>query len=111
VAKSPTSRTLEECRKRGWTAQKVEWWNAYAKIRIDLFGIIDIVVLDDAPGLLGIQATTSDNISARLAKIAESKEAKLWLERGLRLEVWGWAKRGPRGKRKLWTLDRRPVLL
>ncbi len=45
MSNSPTSRSLAECRKRGWTAQVVEHWNPHAHIRQDLFGVIDIVAL------------------------------------------------------------------
>ena len=34
-----------------------------------------------------------------------------WLQGGGRFEVWGWAKRGKAGARKLWTLSRRRVKL
>jgi hypothetical protein len=32
-----------------------------------------------------------------------------WLQCGGRFEIHGWARRGPRGKRKLWGVSRRPV--
>ena len=37
---SPTQRTLKYLRDKGYTAQVVEHWNAFAKRRIDLFGVI-----------------------------------------------------------------------
>ena len=82
-----------------------------ARRRIDLFGFIDIVALDGHPGLLGIQATTTSNAPARVTKILEEcTEAALeWLAAGNRVEVWGWAKRGLKDKRKLWTLKRYSV--
>lgn len=104
MATSPTQRTLAECRKRGWLAQVVERWNPYARIRQDLFGFGDVIALDRCPGALLIQATSGANAAARLAKIQEKDEARQWLEAGNRIAVWAWAKRGARGKRKLWTL-------
>jgi hypothetical protein len=103
---SPTARTLLECRKRGWRAQVVERYNRFARRRIDLFGAIDLVVLDGQPGVLGIQATTSPHVSDRVTKMREEcREAMQdWLAAGNRLEVWGYAQRGAKGKRKLWTL-------
>lgn len=103
---SPTSRTLAECRKRGWRAQVVERWVPMTHRRIDLFGFIDLVVLDGKPGVLGIQATSSSNSASRVTKMrTECADAlREWLEAGNRVAVWGWAKQGKAGKRKLWTL-------
>ena len=65
---SPTQRTLKMLRDCGWKCQVVERWNSFAKIRIDLFGIIDIVALTDK-GIVGVQATAGSSHSARLKKI------------------------------------------
>lgn len=103
MAETPTSRSLAECRKRGWTAQVVERWNPYAKVRIDLFGFLDIVALTPE-GILGIQATSNDNVAARVAKIREAPTFPAWVAAGGQTAVWGWAKKGPRGSRKQWAL-------
>ena len=110
---TPSARSLAECKKRGWRAQVVERRVPYTKTTIDLFGFGDIVALDGAPGVLMIQATSTPNMAARVSKIrTECWEAALeWLRAGNRIEVWGFAKRGPRGKRKLWTLKTQPIEL
>jgi hypothetical protein len=100
---SPTQRTLAECKKRGWIAQVVERWNPHAHVRQDLFGVIDIVAITH-DGLLGIQACAGASHAARMAKCSAEPRAHAWLGAGARLEVWSWAKRGARGKRKVWTL-------
>lgn len=87
-----------------------ERWNAFAHIRQDLFGFIDIVVLDGlGGGPLGVQVTVTDSMASRRAKIAEEPRARLWLDSPARIEIWGWAKRGAKGKRKLWELKREVV--
>lgn len=115
---SPTQRALAECKRRGWTAQVVERWNQYAKVRQDLFGVIDIVVIVPPsslvengvetfrrPGfILGIQATSGSNHASRVNKIAEEPRAKLWKEAGGKIAVWSFAPRGAAGKRKLYQL-------
>lgn len=103
---TPTTRTLAECRKRGWMAQTVEKFNHHTKRRIDVFGFGDVLVVDDVPGSLLVQATSTPNMGSRVRKICTEcgPAARRWLERGNRIEVWGWAKRGKAGKRKLWTL-------
>jgi len=109
---SPTSRSLEQLKKDGYFAQVVERWNPYAKIRQDLFGVIDIVAIKATEmGVLAIQATSGSNTYARVVKCLESPFLAAWLGSGNRLEVWGWAKRGARGERKLWTLKKTPIVL
>jgi hypothetical protein len=114
---SPTQRTLAECRKRGWIAQVVERYNPHAKVRVDLFGVIDLVAIvtasdptpkglegSHAPAILGIQACAGASHAARRDKILAEPRAKGWVEAGGRLELWSWAKQGDRGKVKRWTL-------
>lgn len=109
---SPTARSLAYLRKVA-IAQVVERYNPHAKRRVDLFGFIDIVALDTGPGVLGVQTTTADHISHRLAKLRQecAPQMACWLQRGNRLVIHGWGKRGPRGKRKTWTLTEREITL
>jgi len=100
---SPTERTLAECKRRGWPCQVVERFCIYSKRRIDLFGIIDILAITPT-GILGIQATSGTNHSARVAKADEEPRLLAWLRAGGRFAVWSFAKRGAKGKRKLWHL-------
>ena len=109
---SPTQRSLEFCRKQGWIAGVVETWNPHARIRQDLFGCIDIIVIDDLEqGPLAVQATSGTGHAARRKKSVAEPRLKLWLEAPARFEIWSWSKKGPRGKRKVWTLRREPITL
>lgn len=114
---TPTQRTLAWCRDKGWLADVAERWVNSASVnqlissarmgmgwprgkvvsnsgvRRDLFGFIDVIALK--PGqILAIQATSSGNSSARLAKISSecSQQAAAWLRAGGAIEVWGWHK-------------------
>lgn len=78
-------------RKEGWTLQVVERWNPFAKKRIDLFGFIDIVAMRDGE-ICGVQATSLDNMGARIAKIKAEPRAKTWKKAGGTIQVWGWRK-------------------
>lgn len=108
------SRTLGECRKRGWVAGVVERRIPFPRPRgttLDLFGVIDVVALDlSAPvgqRTVGIQTTsggTGGSLAPHRAKILAEPRAKQWVEAGNRLELWTWAKQGARGKAKRWTL-------
>jgi len=98
-------------RDQGWTAQVVEKWNPHGKVRIDLFGCIDLVAMRDGhKGLLGIQATTTGHIPDRVDKALLEPRLQTWLATGNRFQVVGWALRGARGKRKLWTVKIREIL-
>lgn len=100
---TPTQRSLKLLRAAGYLCAVVEHWNAWRKIRQDLFGFADILAVRGNETLL-VQTTSGSNVSARLAKIRSSQAADLWLSSPTRaIRVHGWAKRGPRGKRKVWT--------
>jgi hypothetical protein len=81
----------------------VEHWNPHARVRQDLFNVIDIVAITPT-GLLGIQACAGSSHAARRAKVLAEVKAAAWTAAGARLAVWSWSKRGGRGERKLWTL-------
>jgi hypothetical protein len=133
---SPTSRSLDELRGRGWTAQVVERWNQYARVRVDLFGCIDLVAA--APptalcacrptcpgarcrnaGVWGIQACAGASHAARRTKSLAEPRLRAWLEAGGRFAIWSWAQRrtdavlrdGRRSRRKVWTLREEELTL
>lgn len=99
---SPTQRSLAAWRAAGATAEVVERWNPHARIRQDLFGIIDIVAAHDG-AIWGVQTTSAGNMSARITKAKAEPKLLAWLRCGGRFVVEGWGKRGPRGKRKVWV--------
>ncbi len=108
MSQSPTSRTLQECRRRGWIAQVVEQTIPHTFIKRDLFGIIDIIAITDK-GTLGIQATSGNNHASRVTKSLAEPRLSAWLGAGNRFEVWSWAKQGKAGKRKVWMLREEAV--
>jgi hypothetical protein len=68
---SPTQRTLKYLREQGCQLVAVtERWNPHARIRQDLFGIIDVLALKDDQ-VIAVQATAG-GVSARINKIAEA---------------------------------------
>lgn len=100
---SPTKRSLEELRRTGWTVQVVERWIPQTRRRLDLFGCIDIIAIKEGNRVLGIQATTTGNMSKRLAKAKAEPRMATWMAVA-DFAVYGWSKGGKRGKRKLWCL-------
>ncbi len=103
---SPTARSLALLRKRGAVPGVVERWNPGARVRQDFLGFADIVAVE--PGRVGsvaVQACVTGDQAKRLAKICAEARARTWLAAANRIVIHGWAKRGPRGKRKTWTLS------
>jgi hypothetical protein len=100
---SPTARTLRLLRAEGWAAEVVERWLPGANVRRDLFGCVDVVAV--RPGeILGVQCCTAGDVSKRARKARAGPGLRAWLGAGCAFEVWGWAKRGPRGGRKVWQV-------
>lgn len=102
---SPTQRTLAYLKGKGMTCAVTERWNAFAKIRQDLFGFIDLVALDLKDGrIIGVQTTSTAHMAERIDKIIRLPEARVWSDYcGGAIWVIGWAKRGAHGERKTWT--------
>ena len=90
---SPTALTLRALRRDGYTAEVVEHWNPHARVRNDLFGVIDVLALKGAE-TLAVQATSDSNVSARVRKIAESEHIAAIREAGWTVVVHGWSKKG-----------------
>lgn len=71
----------------------MEYWNGFAKKRIDLFGCIDILgIREDIPGVLGVQSTTVGCVSEHLDKITcECGVAvRTWLKAGNTFVIHAW---------------------
>lgn len=92
---TPTQRTLAYLRKNGYYATVVEKWNSHARIRQDLFGIIDVLAV--GKGItIGVQCTSYSGVSARVNKIADHTSTPHLRDAGWALYVHGWTK-GKRG--------------
>jgi hypothetical protein len=110
---SPTSRSLEECRRRGWLAEVVEKWIPQTKQRKDLWGFVDLVAITPDGRTIGIQATSGANHAARVAKIQDSPKIDAVLNAGWIVEVWSYTKRKVKrgGTAVRWVLREERVTL
>lgn len=97
---SPTQRTLKHLREMGCLAQVTERWNSFARIRQDLFGVVDVLAIAPDGTTIAVQTTSGSNVSARVQKIADAPETVFMRKAGWRILVWGWRKNA-KGK---WTL-------
>ena len=86
---SPTQRTLVALRAEGWTAEVVERWNPHARVRHDLFNIVDILAVRGTQ-TLAVQTTAGSGVSPRIIKLRASSTLPLLLGAGWRIEVHGW---------------------
>jgi len=80
-------------------------------VRKDIFGFVDVLAITDE-GLIGIQSTTAENVSARVKKIREEfpEIARRWLNSGNQIEVWGWKKYEKAGDNgRFWQVERRLI--
>jgi len=106
---SPTARTLELLRRRGWIAAPVERWIASAGVRQDVWGFADILTAHPRHRrILLVQATTAGHLANRLDKARSRPELRAWLEAGGSFEVFGWARRGKRWRVEIlavWAED------
>ena len=112
MATSATQRTLKWLKNRGLWTGVVERFVGQGKfgVRIDLFGIIDIIALSKA-GVVGVQSCSTD-FSAHYKKMTvECREQSLqWMRTpGTVLMLIGWRqlvaykKDGSKAKRGKWT--------
>lgn len=92
MAAGPTERTLQRLRREGWRAAVVERWNPHARIRQDLFGVVDVLAIRQGE-TLAVQATSDSNVSSRVTKLEDSEALPELREAGWSLQVWGWRKR------------------
>lgn len=91
--RGPTQRSLNLLRSQGYTVYVVESYNAFAKVRRDLFGFIDICAIHpDKKGVLGVQTTSGSNLAARITKAEALDAYKLWINTGNAVEFHGWRK-------------------
>jgi hypothetical protein len=89
MKRSPSALTAELLKEQGWLVWTVERWIPGARIRVDLFGILDQIAIKDGE-VLGLQPTSWSNVPARVKKIAESDHIAEVRKLGWTLHVYGW---------------------
>ena len=92
---SPTAKTLTHLRRLGYTAAVTAHWNAFARVKQDLFGCIDVLAVRPGEAPLGVQATTSDHHAHRLAKAKAVPALRAWLH-GMGLDPTSYLRRAVR---------------
>jgi len=98
-------RTMRHLRGQGCICAVVEKWNAFGGARKedgspignrqDLFGIVDVLVLDPERGFIGIQCCAGSGYSNHFKKLTIdcAQQSIDWLQTpGGKLELWAWRK-------------------
>lgn len=91
---SPTSRSLELLRKRGYRVDIVERRIARGFVTKDLFGFIDLLAIRDGQ-VLAVQTTSGSNVAARITKLESDELAGAMADvraLGWTIHVHGWRK-------------------
>lgn len=101
---SPTERSLKHLRDAGCLAQVVERWNPHARVRVDLWGFVDILALAPDGETIAVQTTALSGVSARVKKITDHENLPRIRKAGWTLLVHGWGK-GANGKIRLREVD------
>lgn len=87
---SPTQRTLKHMRALGYVCDIVERRVPFQFVTKDLFGFIDVLCVK-GEDIVGVQATSGDNVAARVTKITEHENWPL-VCKAIRVVVHGWRK-------------------
>lgn len=95
---------MDHLRKLGWSAAVVEKWNPHARVRQDLFGVVDVLAVARGE-TLAVQATSDSNVRSRVVKLEDSEILPELREAGWRIEVWGWRKRKGRWEPRVIDLS------
>ena len=101
---SPCERTMVWLREQGYTVDKVEQRMPFGQVTRDFLGFADILaVVVPLHGVVAVQATTSEHLMERVAKVQAEPRAAVWLACHNRIWVVGWGLRGEQGTRKVWV--------
>lgn len=80
-------------REMGFTVAKVERWNPFAHVRVDLFGFADILAMRlGERGVTAVQTTAFSNFQDHKRKMRVIKPLKLWLRTGNTIWLVLWKK-------------------
>jgi hypothetical protein len=97
--------TLAWLREHGYEAAIAEKWLPHTNIKVDLFGFIDVLAVNEDQ-LLAIQVTDDSHHAEHVKKILGNTVAPL-LAHHMEIELWSWGMKLTGRKRLDGKLDRR----
>jgi hypothetical protein len=112
---SPTGLTMRHLRRLGFLPATCERWIPGRNIRVDLFGIGDVLGVHPRDrAVLLVQCTSDAHVGDRLKRVRARPQLPALLAAGLAVEVWGWSMRAGRWRLRRVALrpeDLAPVVL
>ena len=87
--KSPLQRSKKLLEEEGFTVAIVERWNPFAKVRQDLFGIIDLLAVGNNV-TVGVQVTTLGHRTSHREKILASPHLANLKQSGWQIHLHSW---------------------
>lgn len=87
--KSPLQRSKKLLEDEGYTIAIVERWNPWAKVRQDLFGIIDLLCIKEGQ-TLGVQVTTLGHKQPHIDKMEAHPNLNKLLQAGWAVTLHSW---------------------
>ena len=111
---TPTARSMKLLRDRGYIVCRVEQRVPHSFRTRDAFNFGDLLAAACATAetfgtIALVQVTTASHLANRERKARDLTECWRWIRAGGRVFLHGWAKKGPRGKRKVWTCTEREI--
>jgi hypothetical protein len=103
---TPTRRSMIALRAAGYVVAVTERWIPGRNIRVDLFGVGDLLAVRSGERPLMVQVTTAGHVSTRVAKAKAESRLRVWLQSGSGFVVHGWQRVD--GK---WTCRIVPIVL
>ena len=88
---SPLQRSKKLLEEMGFTVAIVERWNPWAKVRQDLFGILDLLCIDEL-GTVGVQVTTLGHKQEHIDKMTAHPNLQRLLKAGWEVRLHSWRK-------------------
>ena len=104
-----TQKSLKYLRDAGWSVCIVERYlpaRGTMKFprRIDAFNLGDLLACKREEGIALVQCCPGASHAEHKDKILSIPEFETWKRSGGLVILMSWAKKGPRGKRKMWTV-------
>ena len=97
---SPLQRSKKALEEQGYTVAIVERWNPWAKVRQDLFGIIDLLCVKQGK-TLGVQVTTMNHKQPHIGKMTAHPNLYRLLDAKWEIELHSWRELKDEG----WQVD------
>ena len=87
--RSPLQRSKKLLEEEGFTVAIVERWNPWAKVRQDLFGIIDLLCIKEGK-TLGVQVTTLSHKQPHIYKMEAHPNLNKLIKAGWEITLHSW---------------------